>query len=527
MREFVIINRREFMKSALYLLIVCALLSFGRSHAACLQRNHAQETCEKVKVECSKAFAHIDAQGIEQKQHKNDMAVVAVAAAQSVSGDAGILSRRPVVSVKQRAVEMDLWLSALPKVLQTLIKEYWFNPIEFLSAVYQEPSILKGHTGEVRRVAITPDGKIIATASEDGTARVWNKATGVCMTTLKGHHAGLRSIALRDNGKMIITSSWDNSIKTWDGVAGQCVGSFVLVGHRGFCEAVVSADGNTVVTASMDKTVRVWNRSTGQCDVILRHDDEVHAVALAPDGTIVTSSNKIRLWNKASGKCVTTLFDGCGYWGSIFIASKSDDIVTGDSGGNVKVFDKNTQQCRTQFKQKKCHGVDGYDAPEPFRCDSGDPIISIFMVSEDVIVVGSWKAIQIWHKGSNKCLAVAQSHKAPMRAVAVADDGTLVTGSTDKTAMVWTPHQELIKDALCLSLEKLLLLQQLLIFLSDDKQGAHDSQASIQRYPLLLQLFLQLSEGLQKNINRFFQCDVAQKLIHLLQVDQKPNCSIQ
>lgn len=86
---------------------------------------------------------------------------------------------------------------------------------------------LTGHRGAIRAVRFSPDGTLIATASEDGTARIWNSETGERMKTLTGH-AG-----------MVCSLAW-------------------------------FPDGNTMATGGLDHTVRFWNSQTGKRTEILR-----------------------------------------------------------------------------------------------------------------------------------------------------------------------------------------------------------------------------------------------------------------
>jgi eukaryotic-like serine/threonine-protein kinase len=70
-------------------------------------------------------------------------------------------------------------------------------------------------------VAWSPDGKRLATGSRDGTAKVWDAASGQELLTLKGHSNFVISIAWSPDGKRLATGSWDNTAKVWDAVSGR------------------------------------------------------------------------------------------------------------------------------------------------------------------------------------------------------------------------------------------------------------------------------------------------------------------
>ncbi|MBO2465181.1 WD40 repeat domain-containing serine/threonine protein kinase [Actinomadura violacea] len=74
---------------------------------------------------------------------------------------------------------------------------------------------LTGHTGPVTAVAYAPDGSLVATASEDETARIWDTATGTSVATLTGHHDFVWSVAFGPDGKTLATGGWDRTARLW------------------------------------------------------------------------------------------------------------------------------------------------------------------------------------------------------------------------------------------------------------------------------------------------------------------------
>ncbi|MEH2453638.1 WD40 repeat domain-containing protein, partial [Nostoc sp.] len=72
----------------------------------------------------------------------------------------------------------------------------------------------KGHQGTVRGVSFSPDGKTIATASLDGTARLWN-LQGQLLQEFKGHQGTVRGVSFSPDGKTIATASLDGTARLW------------------------------------------------------------------------------------------------------------------------------------------------------------------------------------------------------------------------------------------------------------------------------------------------------------------------
>jgi WD40 repeat protein len=74
-----------------------------------------------------------------------------------------------------------------------------------------------GHPGRVRAVAVTPDGTQIITAGDDGTARIWDRASGQQVgPALTGHTGYVRAVAVTPDGTQIITAGDDGTIRIWD-----------------------------------------------------------------------------------------------------------------------------------------------------------------------------------------------------------------------------------------------------------------------------------------------------------------------
>jgi WD40 repeat protein len=84
-----------------------------------------------------------------------------------------------------------------------------------------ERFVLKGHTDSVPRLALSADGKRLASGSLDKTARVWNLETGKEVAVLKGHESEIYAVAISPDGKTVVTSSGDYHIKVWDAETGQ------------------------------------------------------------------------------------------------------------------------------------------------------------------------------------------------------------------------------------------------------------------------------------------------------------------
>jgi WD40 repeat protein len=166
---------------------------------------------------------------------------------------------------------------------------------------WRERATLDGHSGAVLSVAFAPDGRALATGSDDRTVRLWEPATGRQTATLKleGFLNVVSSVAFAPDGRTLATGSAYPTARLWEPATGRQTAT--LDGHTSAVLSVAFApDGRTLATGSDDKTVRLWEVATGrQIEILTGHTSGVNSVAFAPDGRTLASGSgdkTVRLW---------------------------------------------------------------------------------------------------------------------------------------------------------------------------------------------------------------------------------------
>ena len=193
------------------------------------------------------------------------------------------------------------------KLMATVSKNKYLRIWDFKTGKIIKSS--KAHDDAIRFVVFSPDTLHIVTASVDGTAKIWEKTLQKNPVILKGHKGKVYSAVFSPDGKKIVTSSSDCSVRLWDAHTGKLLATGLGHGDR-VCEATFSPDGRNVVSASYDKTIRVWEIQSNKLDSLLTlrgHRRTVCSAKFSPDGKMIASvswDNKVKLWDAQTGHFV-------------------------------------------------------------------------------------------------------------------------------------------------------------------------------------------------------------------------------
>ncbi len=159
------------------------------------------------------------------------------------------------------------------------------------------------HGAPLTAIAFDASGGRLATAGEDGTARVWNTATGGAQGVLT-HGGAVTGISFSRDGARLATAGVDGEGRVWRLRDRRLLGK--LVGHENELTSIAfSPSGTQIVTASVDADARVWSVSTFRTQRLLRgHAAVVSEAVFSPDGRWIATAGPttIGVWETVSGR---------------------------------------------------------------------------------------------------------------------------------------------------------------------------------------------------------------------------------
>jgi serine/threonine protein kinase/Tol biopolymer transport system component len=279
--------------------------------------------------------------------------------------------------------------------------------------------------GTVRSVAFSPNGKTLASGSEDHTVGLWTVATGASVRTLTGHANWVLSVAFSPDGKTLASGSGDNTVRLWNGATGAHIRT--LTGHTNWVLSVAfSRDGKTLTSASTDRTVREWNPATGApLNILPSLSNYVWSVTFSPDGSTVACAGEdgtIMLWKPGSGAEPRKLTGHTGRVLSVAFSPDGKTLASASDDHSIRLWDPRTGRLLRTLTGHTGGVYSVAFSPDGKTLASG---------SDD-------HTVRFWDPQTGKLLRTLTGHSGRVWSVAFSSDGkTLASGGADRTIRIW------------------------------------------------------------------------------------------
>lgn len=156
-------------------------------------------------------------------------------------------------------------------------------------------------------MAVGPDGTWLATAGQDGTVLIRDRATGAVTATFTGHVGSALCIAISQDGTWIVSGGRDGTVRIWDRASAAAT---VLTAANSVYAVAISPDGTWIASTDGD-TVRIWDRATRATTATLTsHPASANALAISPDGAWLATASEdgtAHIWAAHGGQPVTAM----------------------------------------------------------------------------------------------------------------------------------------------------------------------------------------------------------------------------
>ncbi len=200
---------------------------------------------------------------------------------------------------------------------------------------------LPGIGGKVTDAVFSPGGALLAVTHTGGATGIWYTGSGTRSQLLRGHATAVNHASFSSDGKLLVTAGADGTARIWRTGDGGAVA--VLRGPPGtsVADAVFSPDGNTVATASSDDGARLWDATDLRVLAMSRKPER--AAAFSPDGRLVVTAGDDGTAQilTVQGRRLHVLPHPAPVRSATFTTSGSR-VITDDSEGTLRVWDAST-----------------------------------------------------------------------------------------------------------------------------------------------------------------------------------------
>ncbi len=337
-----------------------------------------------------------------------------------------------------------------------------------LSDVADDKIVFTGHSAEIRAVAVSPDGQLILSGSNDGTVRIWNSfpkngpqpnssvlkfsKTGRKVSRIIASSVGrsassgvfdkaVRTVDFSRDGNYAAAGFFDGTIRVWD-LNNRAAEPIALLGHTDIVsEVVFMPDGKTLASASADGSLRLWNitqNSAEQTPMTLSLSVKLTSLALSPDGHLLAfgcenGTAQIIKVNKL-GELPIVIRTNEKAIEALCFSPDGNTLATGGRSGKLQLWNIRKPDSKPIELLGHISGIT--------RLRFSPDGATLATSSMD-------KSIRLWNyrKLEDQPIVIQSGHDKWIYSLVFNPDGTkLITGSADNSIKIWTTRSEILAD---------------------------------------------------------------------------------
>jgi tetratricopeptide (TPR) repeat protein len=200
---------------------------------------------------------------------------------------------------------------------------------------------MRSHTASVNSISFSPDSQWLVSGSRDRTIKLWDVSTGQVIRTMEEHDGEVRAVAFSPDGVWLASGSTDSTVRLWRVITGREVQPFI--GHeRPVTSVVFSPDGRFIASGSLDRTIKLWEAATGkEVKSFEGHTEGVASIAYSPDGRFIASGGEdkmVRIWDVATAREFRTLTGHINDVTSVAFSPNGELVAGGSLGQTIRIW---------------------------------------------------------------------------------------------------------------------------------------------------------------------------------------------
>ena len=289
---------------------------------------------------------------------------------------------------------------------------------------------LRGHTDKIWATAFSPEGQVLASASHDGTVKVWEVANGRLLHTLTNHRAAVHAVAFSPDGRWLASGGRDRMIRLWDPPSGR--EHAVLSGHQDAVRCVAFPHkGGKLASAGEDWEIRLWDLATLQTTSTLSNGVKFERMQFSPDGGVLAAcgnDHRAYLWDTVAGKLLGATTPHGAHLLDVSFSPDGRVLATASYDGTFKL----------------CDAASGIAWATLGR---GPPVWGIAFAPHRTNLLATATddgLVRLWDTVTRQAVATLRGHADNVLALAFSHDGRwLATGGQDHTVKLWDVDAQL------------------------------------------------------------------------------------